>query len=168
MQFESILSLLKKHFSTVSITIVENASPKTIQVPHEHLLSICAFLLENNQLYFDSLSCLTGVDNGVEAGTVEVIYHLYSIPNGFELGLMVVLDRERPEVNSVATIWKAANWHEREAYDLVGIRFKNHPDLRRILLPEDWEGHPLRKDYETQEFYHGIKVKYERRPSDER
>ena len=65
-----------------------------------------------------------------------------------------------PQVPSLVKIWKTADWHEREVYDLVGVNFKGHPDLRRILLPEDWEGHPLRKDYQEQEKYNGIKVKY--------
>jgi NADH-quinone oxidoreductase subunit C len=120
--------------------------------------------------YFDMLSCLTGLDNGVEKaamdiGTMEVIYNLYSIP--FEHGLMlkVIIPRNQigealPQVPTVSHIWKTADWHERETFDLMGISFTNHPDLRRILLPEDWVGHPLRKDYEAQEYYHGIQVKY--------
>ena len=70
-----------------------------------------------------------------------------------------------PQVPSVSSIWKTADWHEREAFDLVGIEFTNHPDLRRILLPSDWEGYPLRKDYKEQEEYHGIKVKYTPNPA---
>ena len=89
-----------------------------------------------------------------------MLYHLYSIPHDIHLALKVELDRTKPEVDSVTEIWKTADWHEREAYDLLGIHFKNHPDLRRILLPDDWEGHPLRKDYVEQEKYHEIKVKY--------
>ena len=79
--------------------------------------------------------------------------------------LKVVFDRAlpneaAPQVPTVSHIWKTADWHEREAFDLMGIQFSNHPDLRRILLPEDWEGHPLRQDYQAQEYYHGIQVKY--------
>jgi NADH-quinone oxidoreductase subunit C len=73
----------------------------------------------------------------------------------------VDLDRARPIVPSVYSIWKAADWHEREAFDLLGIQFEGHPDLRRLLMPADWEGHPLRKDYQEQNYYRGIKVKYE-------
>jgi NADH-quinone oxidoreductase subunit C len=91
---------------------------------------------------------------------MEVIYNLYSIPYNHHLTVKVMLDRAEPAVESLTAIWKTADWHEREAYDLLGIRFNNHPDLRRILLPEDWEGHPLRKDYEHQEYYRGIKVEY--------
>ena len=74
--------------------------------------------------------------------------------------LKVVLDREKPEVDSVVDFWRTAEWHEREAFDLIGVKFLGHPDLRRILLPADWEGHPLRKDYQHQEYYRGIKVEY--------
>lgn len=93
---------------------------------------------------------------------MEVIYHLYSIPHDESLAIKVVLDRQAPIVESVVDIWATANWLERETYDLLGIRFSNHPDMRRILLPNDWEGHPLRKDYEAQEAYHGLTVKYDR------
>ena len=121
---------------------------------------MCDLLLSNDQTYFDSLSCLTGIDNGEEEGTMEVVYHLYSIPYDLHLTLSVEVDRKEPSVDSVTDIWGGANWHEREAFDLLGIQFNHHPDLRRILLPNDWEGFPLRKDYSEQETYHDIKVKY--------
>ena len=101
------------------------------------------------------------MDNGPEAGTLEVIYNLYSLPLNHSLMLQVKLPREQPIIPSVTEIWKGANWHEREAFDLFGITFEGHPDLRRILLPDDWEGHPLLKDYQQQEYYRGMKVKYE-------
>jgi NADH-quinone oxidoreductase subunit C len=96
---------------------------------------------------------------------MEVIYNLYSIPFEHSLMLKIIFPRNKedeplPVVPSVSAIWRTADWHEREAFDLVGISFSNHPDLRRILLPEDWVGYPLRKDYEAQEYYHGIQVKY--------
>jgi NADH-quinone oxidoreductase subunit C len=106
------------------------------------------------------LSCLTVVDNGPESGTIEVIYNLYSIPFNHHLTLKVAVNRELPEVDSVEDIWKTANWHEREGYDMFGVTFKGHPDLRRILMPGDWEGFPLRKDYKHQEYYRDIKIEY--------
>jgi len=137
-------------------------TPVCLNVDFEKIHQICEFLHEDDRYYFDQLSSLTGIDNGIEAATMEVIYHLYSIPKDYHLALKVVLPRENPEVESVANIWRTANWHEREAYDLLGIRFTGHPDLRRILLPADWEGYPLRKDYQAQEKYHGMTVKYDR------
>ncbi|HXA01825.1 MAG TPA: NADH-quinone oxidoreductase subunit C, partial [Cytophagaceae bacterium] len=117
------------------------------------------------KLYFDFLSCLTGVDNGPAIGTMEVIYHLYSIPFNHHIILKAELIRNNegeplPAITSVSNIWRSANWHEREIFDMYGIVFEAHPDLRRILLPADWEGYPLRKDYKHQEYYHGIKVEY--------
>jgi NADH-quinone oxidoreductase subunit C len=85
---------------------------------------------------------------------------LYSIPYNFSIMLKVVIPRDNPVIRSVASIWKTANWHEREIFDLFGVQFQNHPDLRRILLPADWDGHPLRKDYKQQEYYKNIKVDY--------
>jgi NADH-quinone oxidoreductase subunit C len=131
-----------------------------LTLPAEQILPVCEFLWKNPATYFDSLSCLTAIDQGPEAGKMEVIYTLYSIPNHLTLHLRVILDRSSPTISSVSSIWRTADWHEREAFDLLGVQFSGHPDLRRILLPEDWEGHPLRKDYVEQSKYHGILVKY--------
>jgi NADH-quinone oxidoreductase subunit C len=97
---------------------------------------------------------------------MEVVYHLWSVTNKTSLVLKVMLPRwrdgkegELPEIPSVAGIWRTADWHEREVYDLSGVRFVDHPDLRRILCPEDWVGHPLRKDYEMPLEYHGIRCR---------
>lgn len=130
----------------------------------EYLAPICAFLQADERFYFDYLTSISGVDYGEEENKMEVVYHLQSIVNEYFIVLKCSLTRpnlpEMPHLPSVSHIWKAAEWHERECYDLFGIFFEGHPDLRRILLPEDWEGHPLRKDYQAQEYYHGIKVKY--------
>lgn len=139
-----------------------SSTPQALLVDPKRLFSVCELLHSHKKTYFDLLSCITGLDNGVETGTMEVVYNLYSIP--FDLHLMVKceLNRNNPKIDSVTSIWRTANWHEREAFDLVGIKFQNHPDLRRILLPADWEGHPLQKDYQEQEKYHGITVVYDR------
>ena len=91
---------------------------------------------------------------------LAVVYHLYSYVHHHKLVVKVVVPKSNPVVKTVSDVWAAAEWHEREAYDLVGMTFEGHPDLRRILLPEDWEGHPLRKDYKVPEFYKGMKVPY--------
>lgn len=132
----------------------------TFLVKAESLLEVCDQLYKAPSAYFDMLSCITGIDNGPATATMEVIYNLYSIPFNQSLMLKVVLPREKPEIESVCSIWKSANWLEREVYDMFGIQFKNHPDLRRILMPDDWEGYPLRKDYQHQETYRDIKVSY--------
>jgi NADH-quinone oxidoreductase subunit C len=138
------------------------------------LLEICRFLRDDGRLKFEILSCISGIDyleldpkKVAKAGFephVEVVYHLQSFTHRHRFTLKVVLPRWKndkpgglPEVPSVTSIWPAADWHEREVYDLSGIRFNGHPDLRRILLSEDWIGHPLRKDYEFPLEYHGIR-----------
>ena len=147
----------------LSITLEE--TNQQLIIAAENLHEIADFLWKSSDTYFDQLSCITAIDNGLEKGTIDVIYTLYSIPFHETLHLKVVLPRllkgeELPVIDSLAAIWKTADWHEREIYDLMGIRFSDHPDLRRILLPEDWVGHPLRKDYVEQEKYHGIQVKF--------
>lgn len=139
---------------------IEQANEQYLQIVPEKLPAVCQLLHTHEACYFDMLSCLTGLDNGTTQQTMEVVYNLYSIPYEQKLTLKVAVPRENPVVPSVSHLWKTADWHEREAFDLLGIVFSNHPNLRRILLPEDWEGHPLRKDYQAQEYYHGIQVKY--------
>ena len=135
--------------------------PAGFLVARAQIVSVCQRLKTHPDAYFDYLSCLTAIDEGTKANAFSVIYHLYSIPYEQKLSLYVRLPRDEGNtVPTVSSVWKAALWHEREAYDLFGIHFEGHPDLRRILLPEDWEGHPLRKDYQTQARYHGIRVDY--------
>lgn len=129
----------------------------------DQIAEICLELRDNELTYFDFLSCLTGVDFGAEENKFAVIYHLASIPFKSQLTLKVIKDHDRgsnvlPSFKSVSGIWKTAEWHEREAYDLLGLFFDGNQDLRRILLPDDWEGYPLRKDYVAAEEYKGIKI----------
>lgn len=160
MQFEEIKSLISGKFQEAIKEEDLVSTPKALIIDLESIHQVCELLHTNEKTYFDSLSCLTGLDNGEEKNSMEIIYNLYSIPYDLDLMLKVELPRENPSVDSVADIWKTADWLERETYDMLGIRFNNHPDLRRILLPDDWEGYPLRKDYVEQEKYHEVKVKY--------
>ena len=168
MTFEEIKQLLEEQFGKELILSEDTKSLQpSLLVLVEKLPEICLFLQNYEKTYFDFLSCITGIDNGVEKATMEVLYHLYSIPYHHHLVLKVVIARNRegealPKIPSISHIWAAANWHEREIYDLLGIEFTNHPDLRRILLPADWKGYPLRKDYTPQETYHEIEVKYKK------
>ncbi|HNP19470.1 MAG TPA: NADH-quinone oxidoreductase subunit C [Fulvivirga sp.] len=142
------------------LNINEESTPHTIEISPNYILEVGKMLHTHDQLFFDMLSCITGVDNGVEAGTMEVIYNFYSVPFEQSLMLKVTLDRNHAEVHSLESIWKTADWLERETYDMFGIKFIGHPDLRRILMPADWEGFPLRKDYKHEETYRGIKIEY--------
>jgi NADH-quinone oxidoreductase subunit C len=129
-----------------------------IRIVPERIRNVALFLRDDESFLFDSLMCLSGVD--CKKRGLGVVYHLYSTRHNHKITLKVVVPRDNPKVPSVEAVWKTANWHEREAYDLFGIIFTDHPDLRRILLPYDWEGHPLRKDYQVPEFYQGMKVPY--------
>ncbi|MFN4261749.1 MAG: NADH-quinone oxidoreductase subunit C [Gemmataceae bacterium] len=138
------------------------------------LLEVCRFLRDDERLDFSVLNCITSVDyleldpkKAAKAGFephLEVVYHLSSFRHGHRFTLKVMLPRwkddqpgQLPEVPSVTGLWKTADWHEREVYDLGGVWFTDHPDLTRILLSDDWVGHPLRKDYEFPLEYHGIR-----------
>ncbi len=158
--FEHVFSIVKDCCSSAEPTVDENATPKAIKLASADIIPVANALLQNSSLYFDMLSCITGVDNGPQAGTMEVVYNLYSIPFDHHLMIKIVVPREKPVLESVSAVWKTADWQEREIFDLFGIHFLNHPDLRRILMPADWEGHPLRKDYTHQEYYRDIEVKY--------
>lgn len=118
------------------------------------------FLHDDPDLRFDCLSNQSGVDYNAK-GHIEIVYHLYSYTHRHWLVLKVDVPRDNPVLPSVEGIWKAANWLEREIYDLLGVTFEGHPDLRRLLMPEDWIGHPLRKDFVEPEEYHGINTRRE-------
>ena len=160
MNFESFNQLVQHLPLKQEVKFDLNATPNAILLSADDLLVVCGELYRNSTTYFDMLSCITGIDNGPEANTMEVAYNLYSIPFNLHLMIKVVLPRENPVIESLSHIWKTADWHEREAFDMYGIRFTNHPDLRRILMPADWEGFPLRKDYKHQEYYRNIRVEF--------
>jgi NADH-quinone oxidoreductase subunit C len=145
-----------------------------IEVAPDRLVDVCRWLKESSDPRVDALECVTAVDwfepDAKKAAKVawqprlELVYHLWSTSARVSLVLKLALPRwkndtagELPEVPSVAGVWRTADWHEREVYDMSGVNFIGHPDLRRILCPEDWEGYPLRKDYEQPLEYHGIR-----------
>ena len=133
------------------------ADPR-IKVSPQKIKDVAAFLRSDPDLQFDYLMCLSGVD--YNNGILGVVYDLFSMQKRHKIALGVEVPKTEPRVASVESVWRSADWHEREAYDLFGIIFTGHPDLRRILCPYDWEGHPLRKDYTLPEFYQGMKVPY--------
>ncbi len=140
-----------------------------LRVKADRLFDVCRFL--RDEAGYEGCHLVTGVDQGPEEGTIDVVYHLVSWSrrpddayrrrpekNDPWLALVVRVPRDRPEVPSVASVWTGADWHERETYDLVGVVFTGRDDLRRILLPEDWPGHPLRKDWTFPPSYHGAPI----------
>jgi NADH-quinone oxidoreductase subunit C len=127
--------------------VIEFRGETTVVVPREHLMRAAAYLASEPSLHFSFLSDITTVDRFPLEPRFEVNYHLLSLDRNERLRLKVRLGGSDPSVHSVTEIWPTANWHERENYDLMGIRFEDHPELSRILMPDDWEGYPQRKDY---------------------
>jgi len=137
-----------------------DAQDPFVVVAAEAIAEVAAFLKDDPELAFDNLMCLSAVDWPKEdPPRLEVVYHLFSYAKRHRFTLKVHLPREAPALATVEGVWGVANWHEREAFDLFGITFSGHSDLRRILLPDDWEGHPLRKDWVDPDFYNGLHVK---------
>ena len=129
-----------------------------VRVERDKLEQVAYFLRDEPSLQFNYLSCLSGVDHN--DGRLGVVYHLCSTTLKHTIVLKALCSKENPHVQTVSAVWGTANWHEREAFDMIGIIFDGHPDLRRILCPDDWEGYPLRKDYKVPEFYNGMRVPY--------
>lgn len=153
---QAVFDTLKGKFGDPVIELqAEGCFPAYVVVAAGSVKEVGRFLKEHPDLSFDSLMCLSGVDY---KDKFAVTYHVYSMKHRHTVGLKTMLPRENPSLSSVDDVWPAANFQEREAFDLLGIVFEGSKDLRRILLPPDWEGHPLRKDYKYPEFYHGIKV----------
>ena len=132
-----------------------DVSDPYLHVDPQAIVEVCRFLRDEPELKFEILSDLTALDWPKEE-KIQVVYHLYSYTFRHQIVLKVDLPREKPRVSTVENVWKAADWFEREVFDLFGVAFEGHSDLRRIMLPEDWAGHPLRKDYVEQEEYDGI------------
>jgi NADH-quinone oxidoreductase subunit C len=170
----NIIDRLKKKFGDQITGTNLTALDPWIEVAPEALVSVCEHLRDDPDARIEMLNCITGIDwyepdpkKAAKAGFqphTELVYHLSSISKKHSLVIKVQLPRwkhdqpgELPEVPTVSTVWSGANWHEREVFDLSGINFVGHPDLRRILCPEDWVGHPLRRDYEQPLEYHGIR-----------
>ena len=154
--FKQVYEKVKERFPDGVVSVVECPGDPYCILKKDALLPVSRWLRSDLEMQFDLLSCVSGTDDTKD---LWVVYHLYSIPKNQRAVLKVNVGREDPAVESVTGIWKTADWHEREAYDMYGIRFDNHPDLRRILLPEDWPGYPLRKDYEFPDEYQGIPLK---------
>jgi NADH-quinone oxidoreductase subunit C len=155
MEAKEVYDRLEQRFPGKVSSFQGDVQDPYLHVEPDTLVEICRYLRDQAELRFEVLSDLTAVDRPKEE-TLQVVYHLYSYSHRHQIVLKVNLQREQPEVSTMEAVWKAANWMEREVFDLFGVVFDGHSDLRRILLPEDWVGHPLRKDYVEQEEYDGI------------
>lgn len=158
MTVEEVHKKLEGKFPGKVLHFASDAIYPWLEVDPASLHEIMSYLKADGELDFDELMCLSGVDYGAEA-ELGVTYHLCSTAVGSQVAIKVKLPRENPAVSTVSDLWRTANWHERETYDLFGITFEGHPDLTRILLPDDWEGYPLRKDYVLNKTYRGIRFK---------
>lgn len=147
---DQIATFLKVQFGESAVEDAYINQPNdhlpTLVISREKWLDIAKFLHSESSLDFNYLQNVSAVDYETY---LEVVYHLYSLDRKERIAIKVKVDRENPSVPSVAHLFAAANWNEREMYDLMGIHFENHPNLKRILLPDDWVGYPLRKDYEA-------------------
>jgi len=139
---ELIEKSIRDSFPEAVIETTDVFGVLNIKLDSKSLLPVCEML--HSQQGFDYLADITAID---WQDRIEVVYHLTAISSNTKIALRIDLDRTNPEADSLTSVWKGANYQEREVYDLMGVVFTGHPDLRRILLPEDWEGYPLRKDY---------------------
>jgi len=143
-----IAEKIKEVFPEEVLTVSEFRGQVSVTLRKNKIRDIARYLHDDPDLYFDYLIDVCGVDYlGKKEKRFEIVYQLYSIKHRRAIRLKAEVSEGDPTIDSVTPVWVGASWHERETFDLYGIKFKGHPDLRRILLPEDWEGHPLRKDY---------------------
>ena len=143
-----LLATLQQEHPEWILEIIEAHSEVSSVVAREHIVAVCEALKTGAGNMFDFLADICGVDRGAEEEPrFEVNYHLFSTTKHHRLRLKVLLNETDVHVPTVTGVWRTANWHERETYDLFGVIFDGHPDLRRILLPDDWQGHALRKDF---------------------
>jgi NADH-quinone oxidoreductase subunit C len=153
---QALFDAVKAKFGEAALELQATGfRPPFVVVAPASIADVAIFLRDDPAMRFDSLMCLSGVD---AKERFAVAYHLHSLAHMHQIGLKAFLHRENPSLPSVDAVWPAANFMERETFDLYGIVFTGSKDLRRILLPDDWEGHPLRKDYKYPESYHGVKL----------
>ncbi|MGB9664829.1 MAG: NADH-quinone oxidoreductase subunit C [Ignavibacteria bacterium] len=144
---EKIEAKLREKFPQAILEVNDFRGDLTFLVDKNSIVDICKFLREDEELSFDLLVDLCGVDRAKRKDRFEVVYHITSLKNKYRIRLKVRVDEKDCVVDSVTSVYPTANWHERETYDMFGITFKNHPDLRRMYMPEEFEYYPLRKDF---------------------
>ncbi|MEX2089266.1 MAG: NADH-quinone oxidoreductase subunit C [Bacteroidota bacterium] len=144
---DHVVQKLKSHFGEGLFETHEFRGELTVVVPKERIVDVCRFLKEDPDLHFDLLADLCGIDMYTPVKRFGVIYNLYSLKSKHRIRLKTFTEEEDPKVRTVSTVWSTANWHERETFDMFGIIFDGHPDLRRMYMPDNFEHYPLRKDF---------------------
>ena len=144
---EEKVNLLKSRLTNFKIEYTDVNGTPALYINKEDVLEVCKILKEDGSLKFNSCVDAVSVDRFEKKNRYEMIYNLVSIDNSERLFIKIRLDSKNPEMESLIPVWKSANWYERESYDMMGINFLNHPDLRRMYMPENYEYHPLRKDF---------------------
>ncbi len=155
MEAKDVFAQLEKQFSGKVSDFKGEVKEPYLTVAAPAIVDVCRYLRDGESLKFEVLSDQTALDWPKEE-KIQVVYHLFSYSQNHQIVLKVDLARDNPKISTVEEVWKVANWFEREVFDLFGVIFEGHSDLRRIMLPEDWVGYPLRKDYVEQEEYDGI------------
>jgi NADH-quinone oxidoreductase subunit C len=144
---EKVLEKLTAKFGDAAFESNEFRGELTVIIPKDRIVEVCRFLKEENELGFDLLADMGGIDMSTPSKRFGIIYNLYSLINRHRIRLKIFTEEEHPKVPTVTGVWGTANWHEREAFDMFGIIFEGHPDLRRIYMPDEFAYHPLRKDF---------------------
>jgi NADH-quinone oxidoreductase subunit C len=144
---DRIIEKLTTQFRDSVASVNEFRGELTVVVKKEDLVRICDFLKHDEELKFELLEDLSGVDMYTPTDRFQVVYHLFSLKNRYRLRVKVLVDESDLKVPTISSVWSTANWHEREAYDMFGIIFDGHPDLRRLYMPDEFEYYPLRKDF---------------------
>jgi NADH-quinone oxidoreductase subunit C len=144
---DQVVIKLKEKFSKYNFEIAEFRNELTVKLDKKNIVKICQFLKDDEDLQFKLCEDVTAIDWARRKDRFTVVYHIFSLRHNFRLRLKADVDESDCSIDTVSSVWKSANWAEREAYDMYGIIFKGHPDLRRMYMPEEFEFHPLRKDF---------------------
>jgi NADH-quinone oxidoreductase subunit C len=144
---DQVVIKLKEKFSKYNFETAEFRNELTVKLDKKNIVKVCQFLKDDEDLQFKLCEDVTAIDWARRKDRFTVVYHIFSIKHNFRLRLKADVDESDCSIDTVSSVWKSANWAEREAYDMYGIIFKGHPDLRRMYMPEEFEYHPLRKDF---------------------
>jgi NADH-quinone oxidoreductase subunit C len=148
MEFKELIQQkLKEKLPSVNFELSEFRNELTLKFDKKDILEVCKFLKYDSDMEFVLCEDITAIDWAKRKNRFTVVYHIFSLKNKIRLSVKADVDESDCNINSVTSVWKTANWHEREAYDMYGVKFNNHPDLRRMYMPEEFEHYPLRKDF---------------------